>query len=112
MFKKDIRDINRRLYKEQKRHRLIDNTFSIFFLWLRGVIVIVEILAILTGLYFFNGFFFSLSVKNQMRIVWAFVFGFLIFILPLILGAMAGISANASKMVRKVISVPNRKRTF
>jgi len=30
----------------------------------------------------------------------------------LILGAMAGISANASKVVRKVISVPSRKRTF
>ena len=85
---------------------------GLLFLWVRGVIVIAEIFLILFGLYWFNSWFYKLSDPTRMKFIWFFVIAFLAIPVPLILGAMAGISANASKVVRKVISVPSRKRTF
>ena len=82
---------------------------DLLFLWVRGIIVIAKIFLILFGLYWFNSWFYKLSDQTQMKIIWGFVFALFAIPVPLILGAMAGLYASASKGARRFFLYPRRR---
>lgn len=101
--KRDLRDIGRAFRRVMFQKRVKAGVLTALIIWVKGLIVIAEMLVILSALYYFNMWMQSLSAKSQMRVIWGLVIGFIVIVVPLVLGSMASIISKVLDYVKKVI---------
>lgn len=103
MISKEERIMRRNYRRIVRREKWMSLAINLTVLWLKGLIVIAEIFAILFAMYWFNTWMMSLSHKNQMRVVWGIFFAFLGLGVPIILGILAGALGASQNVMKRFI---------
>jgi hypothetical protein len=102
MRSKDFRSLERGFKKIERHERWKNGAVTLAITWVKGMMVIAEMVLILIVLYYFNTWLFRQPSKTQMRVLWGILGFLLIVVLPILLGGAVNIVRRVSNYVKEI----------